>query len=361
MNRRDFLKALMATPLAFYFNKAEANGMKLIENNSPDISYFGRWLNGYSDFGAAYIKIKFTGTQIGAILKSPGIWWRYSIDNGDQIKFTANGEVMFARNLENKEHELYLVRSTEGQAGIAYFGGFLIENDATLIKYARKTRALEFIGDSITAGAMNDGPRTPTNYNEIGDNDASYGPVLARMLDAEYSVVAKSGQGVAVNYSERPPFSLPHAADMYNWTFFSDTFQDNHIEWETKNFPVDAVFVGYGVNDFVTPYEKPTKEIFKREYKRLIRNIQLKNGNIPIICLSLYSAKLVSSPSDYIDETVNELRLLGNKNIYFININEDKSLIKPENFIGDNLHPTKEGSKKIAEFLYPKVKKILNW
>lgn len=359
MKRRDFIKTLLATPLVFYFNKAEANNMKLIQNNAPEISYYGRWLQGYTGFGATYIKTRFTGTKIGGILKSPSIWWRISIDDNEPIKFTANGEVLFAQNLENKEHELLLVRSTEGQAGVAYFGGLIIENDAKLIKSPRKNIAFEFIGDSITAGAMNDGVLNATNYNEIGDNDASYGPDLARLMGAEYSVVAKSGQGVAVNYMENPPFTMPHAADLYNWTFFSNSFEENHIEWKTENFPIDAVFVAYGANDFLTPGEKPDERFFKREYKRIIRNIRLKNGNIPIICLMIPSPKVALNAAKYINEAVQELQTLGDKNIFYIEINEGGPLLKYEDFIGDYVHPTKEGSKKVAKFLLPKVKKIL--
>ena len=361
MNRRNFVKMMLAAPFSIYFNSAEASSMKLFDNNAPEISYFGRWRNGYTGFGATYIKVKFTGKKIGAILKSPGVWWRVSVDNGKKRKFTADGEVILAENLENKEHEILLVRSTEGQAGVSYFGGFLLENNAKLIKSERKNRTLEFIGDSITAGAMNDGKLNSANYNEIGDNDAAYGPVLARMLNAEYSVVAKSGQGAAVNYSERPPFNMPHAADLYNWTFFSNTFDENNIEWEAKNFPVDATFVAYGVNDFLTPYEKPSEQQFKRGYKRIIRNIRRKNGNIPIICLIIPSQKTVPFAAKYVSETVNELQILGDKNIHYIEINEKVPLLKASDFIGDNVHPTKEGSKKTAEFLLPKVKKILNW
>lgn len=352
---------MLAAPFSIYFNNAEASNMKLFNNNAPEISYFGRWQNGYTGFGATYIRVKFTGEKIGAILKSPGVWWRVSVDNGKKKKLTADGEIMLAENLENKEHEILLVRSTEGQAGVAYFGGFLLENNAKLIKSARKKHTLEFIGDSITAGAMNDGNRTAINYNEIGDNDAAYGPKLARMLNAEYSVVAKSGQGVAVNYSERPPFNMPHGADLYEWTFFSNAFDENHIEWDAKNFPVDATFVAYGANDFLTPYEKPSEEEFKRGYKRIIRNVRQKNGDIPIICLIIPSQKTVPFAAKYILDTVKELQILGDKNIYYIEINEHKPLLQPNDFIGDNVHPTKQGSKKVAEFLFPKVKKILNW
>lgn len=361
MNRRDFIKMLAASPIAFYLGEAEAKAMRQFNNDAPEISYFGRWENGYTGFGATYIKTRFTGENIRAILKSPGIWWRVYIDNEGGRKFTANGNVLLAQNLENKEHEIKLVRSTEGQAGIAYFGGFIVDNNAKLLPCKKNSRALEFIGDSITAGAMNDGILTETNYNEVGDNDASYGPVLARMLDAEYSVVAKSGQGVAINYSELPPYTMPHAADLYNWAFFYNDFNANNIDWDAKKFHVDATFIAYGTNDFTTPYEKPTEIQFKEHYKKIVKNIRKKNGDIPIICLMIPSPENVPFAAKFISETVDEIKNSGDKNIHYIEINKDKPLLKPSDFVDGKVHPTKAGSKKVAEFLLPRVKKILNF
>lgn len=361
MNRRDFLKALIASPMAFYFKKVEAGEMKLFDNKTPEISYFGRWIDGYTGFGASYIRVRFTGTKIGAVLKSPNIWWRAFIDNELERKFTANGELLLAQNLEDREHEIFLTRSSEGQAGISYFGGFLVEDNAKLITSPKKPHTLEFIGDSITAGAMNDGVYDGTNYDDVGDNNASYGPVLARMLNAEYSVIAKSGQGVAINYAENPPFTMPHAADLYNWAFFYDSFNEKNIIWNNTDFPIDATFVAYGTNDFTTPYQKPSEEDFKYNYEKIIKNIREKNGNIPIICIHIPFAKNAPFAAKYISETVMRIKNQGDKNIYYIEINEKKPLLEPSDFVDGQVHPTKEGSKKVAEFLFPRVKKILGW
>ena len=333
--------------------------MKFFNNNSPEISYYGRWQNGYSGFGATYIKTRFTGTKIGLLLKSTKIWWRVYIDNEKGSKFTSNGEILLADNLENKEHEFLLVRLTEGQAGIAYFGGFFLEKNSKLIFSPKKQYTFEFIGDSITAGAINDGKLNGSNYNEIGDNEYSYGPILARMIGAEYSVIAKSGQGVAVNYTERPPFTMPHAADLYNWAFFYKDFGENNIIWEAKKLPIDATFVAYGTNDFITPNEKPSEKEFKENYKRIINNIRKMNGNIPIICILIPSSENVPFASKYISETINEIKSIGDKNIYYIEINETENLLNERDYIDGKIHPTKEGSKKVAEFLISKIKKIL--
>jgi len=57
---------------------------------------------------------------------------------------------------------------------------------------------MSFVDIYITAGAKNDSPPTAP-YDDIENNDMAYGPQLARMLDAEYSVLGKSGEGVIHN------------------------------------------------------------------------------------------------------------------------------------------------------------------
>ena len=51
------------------------------------------------------------------------------------------------------------------------------------------------MGDSITAGAINLMPYNGTNYYVSEDGNMSYDPLLSRLLDADWSVVAKSGGG----------------------------------------------------------------------------------------------------------------------------------------------------------------------
>ena len=359
MNRRDFLKLSVALPAFLTFGKVEAKDMNFFKNDLPEITYFGRWQNGYTGFGATYVKAKFTGRKIGAMLKSPGIWWRVSIDGGELRKFTANGEVTLAENLPQGEHELFIARSTEGQAGIAYFGGLYLEPGEKLIKSKRKQHAIEIIGDSISAGAMNDGVLTSTNYTEVGDGLGAFGPILANLLDADYSVVAKSGQGVAVNYTEHPPFSMPHAADLYDWTFFSNDFDPNNPEWDAKKFPVDATIIAYGTNDFTTPYEKPSEADFKAGYRRLVRKVRDKNGSIPIISIMPTPKDVAPYAAKYIRETVEYFNELGDKNIHYVEINNKKPLLNQSDYADGEVHPNKNGSKKIAEFLLPKVKNII--
>ena len=56
-----------------------------------------------------------------------------------------------------------------------------------------------------------------------------------------------------------------------------------------------------------------------------------------------------------------ECKALGDNNLFFIPLNEEKPLLEAQDYAGDNTHPLKNGSKKIALYLKDKVAEILGW
>lgn len=339
-----------------------------IPSNAPEIQYFGRWDSDKEvyrcGFGATYIKANFTGTSLKAHLKGSGIWWRVSIDGGEFRRFEAKGKsTLLAENLPPGEHKVLLVRSTEGQAGISEFRGFTVDNGASLTAPdPMKKRRLEFVGDSITAGAFNDGHWTGHgNFNAFEDNDMAFGPQLARMLHADYSVIAKSGQGVVQNYTEKWPYQGVHTKDSYAWTFFFNNFSPKHPEWDTKKFPVDAVILSIGTNDFNDQPYPPTAVEFKEGYRKLIEVLRKKNPHKPIICTDPVPSVINPESREWIHETVRKFRLLGDKEVYFISFHEKEPLLEKEDYVDGSIHPTKTGSTKLANYLKDKVASILGW
>ena len=335
---------------------------------SPQIQYFGRWdvRDGVyrCGFGATYIKANFTGTALKADLKNRGdSWWRVSIDGSDFRRFRPQGrDTVLAENLQPGEHKVLLVRSTEGEAGITEFRGFAVDEGAHLTAPdPRKERRLEFVGDSITAGALNDG-KWVRDYHEVEDNDMSYGPQLARMLDADYSVIAKSGQGVVHNYAEKWPGHGVHAADSYAWTFFYNTFGAKNLEWDTSRFPVDGILISIGTNDFTDANRKPTAEEFKEGYRKLVSVVRSRNPGKEIICIAPFSIAIGPYAEEWTGQVVEEMRAAGDEKVHFISVTEGGChMLLPEDFVDGSTHPTKDGSRKAAIYLKEKVAHILGW
>ena len=342
------------------------HSLTTVAPNAVNIQYFGRWEKGADTSrcgqGATYIKTNFTGTSIKVLLKDTGNWWRYSIDVKEFKRFKPHGsETTLAENLQPGTHKLVLTRSTEGYMGISEFRGFEIDDGSRLeTPDAPKSRRLEFVGDSITAGAKNDGPASGP-YNDIEDTDMSYGPQLARLLDADYSIVAKSGEGVIHNWAEPWPGKEVHTSDRYAWTFYYDKFSNTNLKWNVKDFPVDGIVIAMGTNDFSDQKRKPTEAEFVQGYKKLIQTIRHMNPQATIICTEPVPNWVGEKARAWIKESVDTLQAAGDKKLHYIGINENGPLLAESDYAGDSTHPLKGGSAKIAAYLKDKVAAIMGW
>ncbi|TYZ29402.1 hypothetical protein FZ041_05140 [Selenomonas caprae] len=340
--------------------------VRKIPANASGIQYFGRWEKSPAACrcaqGATYIKANFTGPLLMADLIDSGNWWRVSIDDSPFRRFRPQGEnTLLAEDLPAGKHKVLLVRSTEGYMGISEFRGFSLAPNATMLPPTPpKARSLEFIGDSITAGAKNDGP-PDAPYDDIEDNDMAYGPQLARMLDAEYSVLGKSGEGVIHNWDEDWPGHGVHTADRYPWTFYSDKRSPAHHLWNPQNFPIDGILISLGTNDFGNDKHQLERNDFIRGYKNLLQTVRQINPHTPIIVIEPVPSWLPHEARQWIKTAVNECKARGDKALYFIPLNEEKPLLDANDYAGDNTHPLKNGSKKIALYLKDKVAEILGW
>ena len=106
---------------------------------------------------------------------------------------------------------------------------------------------------------------------------------------------------------------------------------------------------------------KPTNEGFVDGYEHLMQTVRQMNPDIPIICTEPVPSAIPSYVGEWINEAVTAQKKKGDNNLYYIAINEGRSLLEPSDYAGDNTHPLKSGAKKIALFLKDKVAGILGW
>ncbi|MGV9361094.1 cellulose binding domain-containing protein [Amycolatopsis sp. NPDC003731] len=156
------------------------------------------------------------------------------------------------RGLTDAEHNVRLVKRTESPWVAGEFDGFAAAPGGEILaKPAARTRQIEFIGDSLTAGygdlsttrdcSANGGIDRNTN------TDISYGALTAHGLNADYQVNAYSGRGMVRNYNGGDP-----GADFR--TYYDRTLQNvsgdvwhNPATWRPQ-----LVVVALGTNDFST-------------------------------------------------------------------------------------------------------------
>ncbi|MBN2084064.1 MAG: hypothetical protein JW748_02480 [Anaerolineales bacterium] len=348
--------------------------------DDPNILYAGR-----IDFSGpkkpkfsapgVYIRARFRGTGVSVLLEDEFKWgtnrnyYDVLIDGGPAVKIAPEMGVEryeAASGLPNAEHELTLVKRTEASIGYSKFLGIEVAGEI-LPPPVRPMRRIEFIGDSITAGAgieadnnsaecAADGWGQPYNNARL-----AYGPVLARSLDAEYHVSAVSGIGLVRNYSFR--YDARPMPEVYDLTFFEQT---GSPEWDHRLFVPDVLVLALGTNDFSpgdSQREPMDVDAFTAAYVAFIEKLR---GYYPQAEVFVVSSPMLGdhwpNPADTfaadqksaITKTVETLNAKGDAKVHpYFSI--------PAVGIGCGTHPSVEQQAMMAARLRSAIQPVMGW
>lgn len=194
-------------------------------------------------------------------------------EEGRRMTVTGNHEYTLASDLEEDVHTVRLVKATASQNGNIIVSA--LRTDGKFLREEKKERlAIEFVGDSVTAGGGTLGAPTDISADKNADASKSYAYRTAAALDADYSVVATDGLCV------RGKLTLPiDAFDLYNHRSSTDA-----SPW---TFPrtFDIVVVAFGTNDLYCLNQTYTADMFSEDYKELLALIREKNPDAHIVCV----------------------------------------------------------------------------
>jgi len=276
------------------------------------------------------------------------------------------------------EHSIALVKRTEASIGYGDFLGF--EFDGPILDPGpKRTRKLEFIGDSISCGVGDDLPlhkgqnpdETYCKEEEWGvpyhDAYLTFGPVAARALDAEYHVTAVSGIGVTRVYSSNPSYDLRTMPEVYDKLYLEQT---DSPDWDTSRYVPDAVVIALGTNDFSPgdnsedmPREQMTVAKFVPPYEAFLDDLM---GYYPDAEFFLLSSPMLSNdwpdPSfmykSSLEEAIAQIEAdyadKGGK-VHALNVLDTAGK-------GCGTHPSASEQQQIAEQnLIPALREVLGW
>jgi hypothetical protein len=335
-------------------------GSSHIDADDPSIEYIGRFdfSNPKSvrfDWPGVQIRTRFEGTSCSIKLKDGNNDYNVFIDGKlhNIIRTTADTIYVLANGLKKKTHTLLITKRTEALFGVGTFEGFILDGGKDLVKSnEKKKRKIEFVGDSYFTGFGSEGDSPDCVFSRETENSyLSFGPQLARKLDADYSIVAISGSGVVKNYGDSTrtsEFPLPH---YYNQTLFNDTLLCDFKNWQPEVFVVRL-----GRNDY---WQKPhpKREMFRTAYLELLKFIRKNYPNAHIFALC--SPLRYDPHCDYISSVVNELNGKNkDKKIHFVKVDVK---FNPKRDFGCEKHPNRFGHQKIADFLEPIIRKEMKW
>jgi len=348
---------------------------EIIPANNNRIKYFGRW-NFFNSgevetsWGGAYIKLKFKGTKCKIILYDGNNDFEYSIDDKpNKLLITESNinEYELAANLADGEHTLIFARRSHCLNGKTVLKGFVKENFELIDNIAVDQRKIEFIGDSITAGCLNDSKNFKQGKPEIGNRhnentNMAFGAVLSRKLNAEYSIIAIGGIGLYHNWMEKIPGIQKHIQDYF---LLTDYFSPK-IKWDFSLWQPDAVVVAIGTNDFGSD-PIPDEKTYTDLYTDFIKLIRDKYKNAFIFCIGpfKYEENKKTSFDDCREYIKKAVKKINDKKIISIDPVKDGKEPWLKNgiidYAGDDTHPLISGHIKIANRLEPVIKKYLNW
>jgi lysophospholipase L1-like esterase len=188
--------------------------------------------------------------------------------------------LVFAGPLSSGRHRMVLFKRNEAAAGTVRFRGLEISKGARVWQspvspYKFK---MEFIGDSITAGACNEDGSTDQWENRLTHNGAmSYAALTAKAFAADHRNISVSGMGVVTGWVEKTAIQI--------WDRLYP--EPSSVKADLANWMPDIVFINLGENDdsFSRAKGLSFPRDFAQEYVRLVRAIRTSYPESRIILL----------------------------------------------------------------------------
>jgi len=216
-----------------------------------------------------------------------------------------------------------------------------------------RRRSIEIIGDSVAAGAF---IYPEGDYFQRESGYLAFGPRLARMLRADWSCVASSGEGAVRNNEEKAPYTAKHADEQIERAFYTQ----KEPRWNNQMDDPDLVILAYGENDFNDAVHRPSDAYFKEQYKKLILKLRQFRPNSVIFCMTPANTVTSQRSVPGMSGAVAELRAAGDPKVFFIDLNAQGPLLNQSDFL-DGVHPLASGHEKIALYLRDRIRALLGW
>lgn len=229
------------------------------------------------------ITTHFNGPSIAVDLeeRGPGHHYLLVVDGTPTRLATTSGRRTYplADDLDAGRHEVTLHRLTEAFLGETRLHGVVLAGGARPTRTpSPRTRRIELIGDSISAGYGNQGadagcpfsPETESHYH-------AWGAVAARALGADLVTIAWSGKGVFSNRgSTTDRETMPTL-----WTRTLPERADSR--WDGARYQPDAVVINLGTNELAV--STPDWSPFAAAYLDFVRAVRARYPRAQILCV----------------------------------------------------------------------------
>ena len=330
----------------------------LFEADNPNFQYTGRidfsnkkaprfWSPG------VYIKAHFTGTTCELLVNDQVLWGKnhnyiaIQIDDQPPFKIQTTGffnTILVAKDLSPGTHTIVICKNTESNIGWLEFVGLKCESLLPLSE--TPTRKIEFIGNSITCGTGSDQSEVPCGKGVWQDQHnayLSYGPLVARSLNARWSLSAVSGIGL-VRSCCGISITMPQVYDKID-------LRGDSLQWDFKRYQPDVVTVCLGQNDGILD-----SMVFCGAYIKFIASLRTYYPTAQIILLNspMGDEALTAAHRKYLTGIVEAVNHAGDTKV-------DRYFYVRRYHRGCDSHPNLEEHALMANELTDFIKMKMNW
>ncbi|SFW86139.1 SGNH/GDSL hydrolase family protein [Chitinophaga sancti] len=295
-----------------------------------NILYFGRW--NFSDstqfnacWGGAYIKVNFTGTTV-KLLTANTSNFHVRIDAGPWVSYKNRGGIidLTATPLVAGNHTLSIAQGRDFDYHFS-FQGLVLDAGATTSKPTASDYLIEYIGDSITAGYLNEQA-----------NVSAYAWICSEALGAEHTQIAYPGIALVS--------SATHGIAMDSQYFkLQAPGYSPRVAWDFTKYTPNAIVLNLGTND--GDYED-SDDTFQAVYEYLLSGIRNKFPQAEIFVMRTFLGIRAQPTAAAVAGRI----AAGDQKIHYVNT-EGWLTPSSSDYLADNIHPGESGHIKIAGLL----------
>jgi hypothetical protein len=333
-----------------------------------------RWVGRFDATNPMAIKFNWGGSGFVANVTGTGADLTVTMNNENQVYFqpvvdgkvgtrvkAAQGmsNVLLAAKLSAGPHVVEFYRETEAaNNGVSTFMGIMGGTLGTPPMYSG--RLIETIGDSLTNGYGELGSETHPNFcsttvNGCGytidtqSNYQSYASIVARDLNADWSIICNSGWGLYRDNGNGLQNVMPNVWDDAYFNYSNPTKWDYSVK-------AAAVVINLGTNDLA----KGDPGVgYKDSFKKLVGQIRAKYGPdtwVFPVTGSMINSDGIKTLAGYINTGITEL---ADPKVFYVDLGTQDACGAAGT--GCQWHPSVAEHKRLASVLMPVIKMKLGW